>query len=243
MAELMKISANFDPAIKAMDGIQKEQLPFTIARTLTLLAQDGQAAGRDDERRVFKLRNDWTTRNTRIKPATKQALVAEVFTDTSNRRTGAPDYLEGQDTGKTRVPVNGRQHIAVPTKYLIAMVGGGVIPDELRPKAMLGYAQNGGKLMGRTGKLRGASAAVRGMYFFLVQLKKGGYAILGRAVHDTDAYPMYLLVKSATIPKRLDLEGDVQKAVDANLERRFQQAADEVMTNDALRGSGLSIKL
>jgi hypothetical protein len=247
MAGLISVTADFDAAIRAIGTIRDEQLPFAIARTLTMLAQDGQAAGREEEKGVFTNRNDWTVRNTKITAATKQTLKAEVFTDTANRRTGAPDYLVRQEEGGERVPVNGREHIAIPTDYLRRMVGfNNIIPDDLRPKAMLAYAENRGRLVGRgpKGRLRLASIAVRGMYFFKVDLKSGAMAILARHANDPreNAYPMYILVTRAHIRQRFHLDEDVDKAVQANLEHRFQLAAAETITNDALRGSGLSVK-
>jgi hypothetical protein len=242
---LIGLSADFDNAVRAVTELKDVQLPFAIARTLTFLAQDGQAASLGEiESGVFKLRNDWTTRNTKITPATKQTMQSEVYTDTGNRSTGAPDYMERQEDGGERVPVNGRRHIAIPTKYLRQMTGNGPIPAELRPKAMLAYAQQGGKRLTKGGKLRGVSGTIHGMYFFLVPLKSGGLAILARQANDAreNAYPMYILVTKASVRKRIHLDDDVEEAIRKNLDRRFQMAAAETMMNDALRGSGLSVK-
>ncbi len=239
----ISIKVDIDGPRAALENLRAEQLPFTIARSLTIAAQSGQAVAREEEATVFKLRNDWTTRNTKIKAATKQNLVAEVYTDTANRATGAPDYLPGQQSGREKVPVNGRQHIAIPTEYLKKMVGDGIIPQELRPKALLAYAQNGGKRMTRGGKLRSQSARIRGMVFFLQRLQSGAYAIFGRYMTDREAYPMYLLVSEVHIRGRFPMEATVEKRVQDIFPELFKKAAAETIANDMLRGSGIQVKL
>ncbi len=241
---LLTARVDIDGPLKGFETLRREQLPFTIARALTMTAQAAQTATRQEEQSgIFKLRNDWTVRNTRITPATKTKLVAEVFTDTSNRKTGAPDYLPGQEPGGEKLIHNSRHVAAVPTKYLLKMVGGGVIPTELRPKVMLQYAQLGGKRRTRNGKLRGQSAAIRGMIFFIATLRGGHEAIMGRYITEREAYPMYLLIPHVTMPGRFHMEQTVRESVDKTFAANFNRAAAEVMGNDLLRGSGLRIKL
>lgn len=241
---LLKLEADFSPLISGVELV-KTQLPFAIARTLTLCAQDGQTATRaeENEASVFTLRNDWTTQNTKITPATKDTLTAEVFTDTSNRKTGAPDYLLPQDQGGEKIVHNGRQIIAIPTKWLRAMVGDkGVIPAELRPKALLEYAAQRGRYTTRGGAKRLPGTKVRGMYFFLVTFKSGAEGILGRLAESREAYPMYIFVTHANLRKRLHVEEDVQQELDQYLERNWTRALAETLTNDALRGTGWSVR-
>jgi len=239
---ILGMKVDISGPMAAFGGLRREQLPWTIARALTKTAQDARAATVDVERRVFKLRNDWVTRNTRIKPAQKTALVAEVFTDTGNRKTGAPDFLGDQQSGGERVPVGGRMHRAVPTTYLRRMCPG-VIPDELRPKAMLQYAELGGKRQTRRGGLRGQSAAIRGMVFFLQRLPGGSPAIYGRYITDKRAYPLYVLIPEAHLKAIFPMLQTVQDVVQARFGDNFRNAAIETIGNDLLRGSGLRVKL
>ena len=227
--------------LAACQNLRREQLPWTIARALTKTAQYGQTAGRRIEGLVFKLRNDWTVRNTKIKAATKSSLMAVVFTDTANYHTGAPDYLERQQDGGERVPVNGRKHVAIPTNYLRRLTGNGPIPDRLRPKTMLQFATIGPPTKGQARKRRGAIRD--GMYFFLVTLHSGAYAILGRYVTDKRAYPMYILVTEAHLRGRFPLEKTVIEICDTRFQENFKTAAIETLGNDLLRGSGLRVKL
>lgn len=236
-----------------LEGIEKllaEDLPFTLARFLTMQAQTGQEAARQLEGSgIFRLRNDWTVRNTKITPATKKSMVAEVYTDTSNRATGAGDYLLKQGEGGERVPVQGRQHIAIPTEYLRKLAGGEnrPIPDWLRPRALLEYAEGNGKWTVVRGKMKGqqraSPKAVRGMYFFLVTYRSGAKGILARYVTDPreQVYPMYVFATSAHISKRFPMAEVVEKAVDGATEENFNRAAAEVLTNNLLK-SGFGVR-
>lgn len=241
----MKLTANFKEAGDVVEGIGK-QLPFAIARTLTKVAQDGQAAGIVEVGQVFTQRNDWTRRGIKIKPATKTNLVAEVFTDTSNRKSGAPDYLLKQEDGGDRVPVNGRHYIAIPTKYL-RRIAPGVIGNSLRPRSLLPQnAVMGQEYSGRFGfvgksatpfprtQAQSASLGQRDFVAFVQKAKSGTLCIFVRHAgmryrgSGEAAEPWYTLVTHAQIKKRFHLEGDVQKAVDANLQRRWDETLQEI---------------
>ncbi len=234
-----------------------EDLPFTIARFLTMQAQDGQKAAIEKEKSgIFKLRNDWTTRNTKITPATKQKLVSEVYTDTGNRKTGAPDYLPMQEEGGDKVPVAGHQFLAIPTKYL-RRIAPGVIPDALRPKNLFlpGVRVNvgdhfqgsfGANVGGKANRALGRAALRRlgtNEYIAFLQQAKGGTLCIfvrhGGIGHKEghDAEPWYTLVRQAHIKPRFPMEQIVQQIVEANTEKNFDRAAAEVLANRALRGS------
>jgi hypothetical protein len=224
--------------------LRTEQLPWTLARALTMTAQQGQAASREVAGAVFKLRNDWTLQNIRIKAATKTMPVAEVNADTSNRQTGAPDYLSRQQSGGNRVPVNGRMHIAVPTKYLLQMVGGGVIPQELRPRQLLGAVGERYTRTKRNGQIALTNQKrVRGMVFFLYPPEPQAKMIMGRYWTERQAYPFYLLIDEARIPPRFPMEQTVMALAEKNFPQNFSKAATETIANDMLRGSGLQVKL
>lgn len=240
---ILSAKVDISGPLAAFQGLRREQLPWTIARALTKTAQDGQSAARAIERDVFRLRNDWTVRNTKIKAATKTSLISVVFTDTGNRRSGAPDYLGRQQDGGERVPVHGRQHLCIPSRYLRQVTGNGPIPARYRPGYMLQFAQVGPPTKG---EMRRRAAAIRdGWYYWLQTLQSGAYVIMGRyvAAPRDEARVFYLLVTEAHLRRRFPMEKTVIEIVDKRFENNFKTAALETIGNDLLRGSGLRIRL
>jgi hypothetical protein len=239
---IIGIKVDTDKPRAALADLRSEQLPWTIARALTKTAQDAQAAGRKLAGSVFRLRNDWTVRNIKIKAATKNQLMSVVLTDTCNAKTGAPDYLPPQEDGGEKVPLRGRLHIAIPSTYLRQITNNGPIPDKYRPRTMLQFAQIGPPTKKEMRKRR---AAIRdGWYYFLQTLSSGAHVIMGRYVADArdQARVFYLLVTEANIRRRFPLQDTAIDVVDQRWPENFKQAAIETMANDLLRGSGLRVK-
>ena len=253
----LKVDLGDVPAgIESMLG---EDLPFTIARFLTNVAQTGQEGARIAEKSVFKLRNDWTVRQTKITPATKKSLVSEVYTDTSNYKSGAPDYLPRQDEGGEKVPLAGHRYLAIPTRYLRKLATG-IIPDALRPKNLLPPGANvaeeysgnfAAKPTVRPRRAIGRDARKKlgnGEFVAFVQHTKSGTLCIfvrhgGMGYHDgsNDAEPWYTLVREANIKPRFPMEQVVQGVIDAYADRDFDRAAAEVLVNAALK-SGLRVR-
>lgn len=254
---MLNISCDLNGVDTELQKLIGEDLPFTIARFLTMSAQDGQEAARASERSVFKTRNDWTVRNTKITPATKAKLIAEVYTDTSNRQSGAPDYLPRQQDGGEKVPVAGHRFLAIPTTYL-RKVAPGIIPDALRPKNLLpagvevGQEYTGSfvlkgsrprRALGRDARKKLGSGE---FIAFIQQAKSGTLCIFVR--HGGIGYrsaeaaePFYTLVREAHVKARFPMEDIVSKVVQDNIDRNFDRAAAEVLVNNAL-ASGLRVQ-
>lgn len=228
----LRVSVDVSEAVSGLNELQKQQIPFALAKTLTACAKVGQAAEQASLSSKFHLRNTFTRQGIRIKPASKNGTLieADVHTDTANRSTGAPDYLVAQQEGGEKVPHGGRQYLAVPTKYLRQMCPG-PIPQELRPRNLLGAV--GGRYTAITRK-KGQIALrnqrlVRGIEFFVQTLKDGHKAIMGRYWTDRDAYPYYLLIPSATISPRLDMEKTVRTAVERAFPEEWQETWRKIM--------------
>jgi hypothetical protein len=259
---VLNISCDISGPLAGIDELLGNDLPFTIARFLTLQAQSGQAAARAGERTLFKLRNDWTTQNTKITPAKKDTLFSEVYTDTSNHKTGAPDYLPRQQSGGDKVPVAGHNFLAIPTRYLRKYASDSKpIPDNLRPKALLppgATAQIGVHYAGafRGGRGNGEHRVLgkatlkklgNGEFVAFFQFTKSGTLCLfvrhggigyGGA-HDAE--PWYVMVREARIKAIFPMEELVEKAVEADMEKNFDRAAAEVLVNNALK-NGFRVK-
>ena len=229
----MEIRATVDvsESVAGLDELQKEHIPFALAKTLTGCAQAGQTAVQASLGEKFTLRNKFTRQGIRIKPADKNAtrIEADVHTDTANRRTGAPDYLLPQEEGGEKVPHGGHEYLAVPTKYLRQMAPG-VIPAELRPRALLGAV--GGRYTAITRKGQIALRNQRragGFEFFVQELGDGHKAIMGRYWTDRVAYPFYLLIPDAHIQPRLGMEQTVTTAVEEAFPDKWQETWRQIM--------------
>jgi hypothetical protein len=227
MAQLT-VKVDISGFVAGRRNFEEKQLPFITAKTLTDTARDAQVAVQRNVRQAFHLRNEWTVRGIRIKPADKKGnngrIEADVHTDTENRKTGAPDYLGRQETGGTKIPFGGHEYLAVPTKYLRRMVSG-VIPAELRPKALLGASGGRFQVHQRNGKAGFRSQRiVNGFVFFIQKLRGGDLAIMGRPVAERHAYPYYLLIHSAHVRRsQLDMEKTVERVVQERFARHWDQ--------------------
>ncbi len=256
---MITLKADLGDVPQGLQDLIGDDLPFTIARFLTMEAQDAQAAAIEKEKGVFHLRNDWTTRNTKITPAKKTSLFSEVYTDTENRKSGAPDYLPPQETGGEKVPVAGHKFLAIPTRYL-RRIATGIIPDALRPRNLLppnvnvgdfyqgSFATNtgGGKPRRALGRDARKKLGSNDYIAFIQHAKDGTLCIFvrhgGIGYHEgRDAEPFYTLVREAHIKARFPMGEIVQQVVEANAEKNFDRAAAEVLVNRALK-SGLRVQ-
>ena len=258
----MQLTVDVEGPMRGLAELAGEDLPFTLAYALTLTAKDSQADLQSNERGRFTLRNDWTTRNTKITPATKATLASAVYIDTENRETGAPDYMEPQADGALKVPHNGHHYLAIPTKYLYRYTPRNrPLPDNLRPSALLPpNVKEGQEFAGSFsgGKNNGEKRAITGRtlkklrtgdFIAFIQRLKGGTLCIfvrhggmtGQAAHDAE--PWFTLVPSATIIARFPVGEIVQSTVDRRFGDNFGRAIAETRINDALRPTGLSISI
>jgi hypothetical protein len=213
-----KATVDVSEAVAGLADVEKRQIPFALAKTLTGCAKAGQAKVQGGLNAKFTLRNTFTRQGIRIKPAEKNGAVieADVHSDTANRSTGAPDYLLAQEEGGEKVPHGGREYLAVPTRYLRQMAPG-AIPAELRPRNLLGAV--GGRYTAIVRKTKQLALrnqkVVRGFVFFIQEIGDGHKAIMGRYFTEHEAYPFYLLIPAAHIKPRLEMQRDVEVAARA----------------------------
>ena len=257
---LLNLKTDLGDIPAGLEQMLADDLPFTIALFLTYQAQSGAAATKAAIPGIFTVRNTWTQQNIKITPAKKGTLFSEVYTDTENRQTGAPDYLPRQDEGGEKMPVAGHRFLAIPTKYLRKLAPG-AIPDQLRPKNLLPPGANlGEEFTGSFARAKGAPKVRRAIgrearkklgsgefVAFVQQTKSGTLCIFvrhgGMGYHggSADAEPWYTLIREAHIKPRFPMEQIVQAAVDQNMDANFDRAAAQVLVNNALK-SGLRVK-
>lgn len=215
----IKVGIDVTEVVAGLDELQKRQLPFALAKTLTGVVKKAQGGVQASLGKKFHLRNTFTSQGIRVRPASKSGgaggiISADVHTDTANRSTGAGDYLLPQEEGGEKVPINGRHFLAIPTRYLRQMAPG-IIPTELRPRNLLGAV--GGRYTAiKRGKGQIAlrnQRIVRGFVFFLQEMKDGHQAIMGRNVKSAgkDAWPFYLLIPEGHIKPVLDMQQTVER--------------------------------
>jgi len=234
------VTVDVSKAVAGLDELQKRQIPFALAKTLTGCAKRGQAGVQESLGGKFTLRNNFTLRGIRIKPADKNGSVieADVHTDTANRSSGAPDYLLAQDEGAEKTPYGGHSYIAVPTRYFRQKFGNGAIRAELRPKNLLGAV--GGRYTTINRKKQIAlknQRMVAGYVFFIQDLKDGHKAIMGRDAQGHDPEPFYFLISEAKIKPVLEMEKTVNTAVQKAFPELWQENWREIMARGLqLRG-------
>jgi hypothetical protein len=222
-----RIGIDASDLIRARRELEAKHIPFALAATLTGVVQDAQIEVQRNVRKAFTLRNRWTEQGIRIKPATPQNLQATIYTDTANRRTGAPDDLVRQEEGGEKVPVQGREHIAVPTRYLRALAPG-VIPAELRPRALLSVVGGRYTTKNRKGQLALRNQKiVRGLVFFVQRLGSGS-AIFARSANERnarDVVPFYILTPEVHVKQsELRFVQTIQRVASERLERQWDVA-------------------
>lgn len=213
-----EIKCDIAKTIAGLTELEKQHVPFALAKTLTSCAQGGQLALQKAIPRTFKKSpdlpppvSDFTVKGVRIHRAEKTGnpITAEVYTDTTNWKSGAPGYMQQQEEGGEKVPHNGRQYLAIPTTYLRALFTG-PIPQELRPKNLLG-AVNGKYVVYRSYGKEKPSAQfrrrnqkiVKGMVFFLAPSVAEPKWIMGRHVGERDAHPYYFFIRQGDVKPRL----------------------------------------
>ena len=220
----IRIAIDITGYVEEVNQARSRDIPFVTAKALTRTAQDAQSEVRRDVQQKFSLRNTWTQTGIRITPAEKLSwpITAEVYTDTGNAQ--APDYLTGQEEGGEKVAHNGHAHIAIPTKYLRALIGQStIIPAALRPNELLAaftatHTSRRSKKMVKTPKAQqyvGFKQYVRGELYILVRRPNGS---------ERDVLPFYHLVPEALLKPVLQMEETVTRVAEDRFETHWDDA-------------------
>ncbi len=123
----IRVVSDIDRIVANLDDAAKRQVPFAIARALTMTARDAQGDVRAELPSHFTLRNNWTSSGIRITPATKSSPEAIVGS--------LEPYMQRQETGGTRT-ARDHSRVAVPVKAKRNKRDR--IPKGQRPAAMKG---------------------------------------------------------------------------------------------------------
>ncbi len=218
-------------AVAGLDTLQHQSLPFALAKTLTGCAMAGQRKVRANLGDKFDLRNTFTARSIRIKPADKAGvggvIQAEVRTHTDT--PGHPDYLVPQEEGGEKVPWGGHRYIAIPTRYL-RRIGGRIPGPELRIGSIMANIGNVYENDRRVRGLDHARGTGHAMVFFIQDINGKKY-VFGRYYKMRQAMPLYLLTPEAHIKPILQMEKDVDEAVKAAFPALWQENWRKIMAS------------
>ena len=97
------VKTDLKDALKMLDGLQKDQIPFATAYALTQTAKVAQSDVELVIKQVFNAPTPYTQKAVFVRPATKKRLTAEVkLKDTSVKGVPAVRYLIHHITGGSR---------------------------------------------------------------------------------------------------------------------------------------------
>jgi hypothetical protein len=184
-----------------------KNIKFATAKSLTKMAQGAQEAVRQslpkERGGPFYIRRQWVVGGIRIKPATRSALEALVYSiDSGGRRS----FMGRQERGGTKTNVSGGQHIAIPLRA-VKPTPKSIVPQGYKPKNLLRYGpsrgarQEGMKQRGQAFKIKSKNRP--GVEW--IMMKKGGKYV-----------PAWLLVPRATIKGTNFLSGPAARFVHMN---------------------------
>jgi hypothetical protein len=122
----MNIQSNIKQAVAKLQSItDAKQLPFAIARALTVTARDVQDEVRNNLTQRFTLRNNWVRQGIQIQRASKQNLESIVFSRDA--------FMGLQELGGAKSPLG--NYLAVPTS-LVRRTPKDMIRKADRPKSL-----------------------------------------------------------------------------------------------------------
>lgn len=183
---------------RGIEGMARSQIPFAMARALTLTAKDARDDLRRGAQRRFVLRSKWVERGIQSRSASKRSLVSSV---------GSVDwFMEDQETGGIRTALKGR-HRAAPLG--IRKNVRQKITRAKRPSALL---QKSGRRRFFIRRLVSGSA-------------KGQLAVLRRV--GRQRFPVqvaYLLQRKTKIKPKFGMRKSVERTVGRRLSKNFGAA-------------------
>ena len=186
--------------VKELDDLAKKQLPFAIARSLTMTASDARKKIIQEMPMRFTIRTGWLTSKygPRVEMATKQNMSAKVFIT-------AP-WIIGFEKGEIRTPEG--KFFTIPTEN-VRRTKRDLIAKTMKPSYLLHQAKRKA---------------------FFVNTKVGLKVIAQRVSKKRYPLKiMYYLVPKAKITPRLFFEQTCRGIVYENWRKNFDIALDEAI--------------
>jgi hypothetical protein len=197
----IRVTTDLSRFILAMNRTAERQVPFALARALTMTAQDAQADVKAQLPKRFTLRNNWVSSGIRIKPATKgtpEAIVGSL-----------EPFMERQELGGTK---QARAHSRVAVPVNVKRSKRDRIPKGQRPAALKGQP--------RILSIRGSN----------IVTTKGGAGILRRVGRDRYPLQiLYWLKRGVRVQPRFGFKGTASNTVQRQFGDNFVKALADAM--------------
>lgn len=143
---MIRVSVDYARALRGLQGIEREQMPFAYAKTLLDVAKTAANAVKRETRSRFKLHGEFIPRGILVEPFRvgaikrniKQYGLAQVAIMSSRAIT---PFMAIHEKGGTKRPVKGRKVISVVTKKWREenTTASGALKRGARPAALLKY--------------------------------------------------------------------------------------------------------
>jgi hypothetical protein len=147
----IRVHTDVERFTKGMDELAKRQIPFALARALTMTAKDAQADVRADLPNRFTIRRPFVPNSVRITPATKSRPEAVVGVGQ------LASFMARQEQGGTKTAAGHR--VAVPVKVKRSkrdLITAANLPRAVRskPRSFMLAKGSGAGIMRRVGRDR-----------------------------------------------------------------------------------------
>lgn len=200
---------NFRQLKSRLNWIERDQLPFAVAKTLTKTAYQASDEIKNNLRMDFILRNRYTERGIRVRRATKHRPQSEVGS--------IDEYMVLQELGGTKTARDGR--VAVPRD----------IKKDV--KELIKKRNRPGPLMKRANEKAGTRKRKGGkpLPFFarMSSGKEGIFVRRGKGRVPIDV--LYVFEDSVEITPRLGLRKTAARVADENMQENFNAAFTEAL--------------
>ena len=208
MASSFGVKVDYRDTIRALDRIEKKQVPFAVAKSLTQLAKIGQGAVWANTQKKFDLKaKAFIKRNIKITPAKKTDFKAgkafsAVYTDRK-----IINFMVGHEAGQTRTSSTGK--LAIPTtgvkKRAYRKASGGVKKSWLPSTLLKGFKGSRGKR---------SKQKTRKKQPFIITTKTGVQMVVRRVSKKRKPLDfLYVFSKTAKIDKRWFFARTVERVV------------------------------
>ena len=207
----VSVKSDIEQALRQLQTIaEAKQFRFAVAKALTATAADVQKEVKKNMPERFTLRRQWVVQGIRMEKATKDNLVATVYSK--------DPFMGRQEVGGTKTP-KFDQHLAIPMRAVRRYKSDMINPADL--PSNLGKAEFSVKRGGKTATRRGAGGSV-------FKLVSNGRTFLCRRRNDKVEL-LYMLVPKAQVKKRLGLGEDAAKIARARFSLNLKDAMEFAM--------------